>query len=411
MKILRALALCLFCLTFAACQDSSRKQAQSPLPPPLVGVLEMQALDVPIFATFMGQTAGSRSAAVKPQVTGILLRRLFEEGARVEQGDPLFEIDPAPFQAELERAQGELNAALSTLENARKEYGRVRRLFEENAVSRQTRDNAQASFLSAQAQTESTRAAVESARIQLGYCRVLSPLSGWTGREVSTEGSLVGPESTLTFVHQSDPMDVHFAVPSAELFSMRDMEARGLAESYGQGSSAQLLLLEGVEYAESGKVIFLDTQVYSSTSAIRAKARFPNPRGELMPGQFAAVRVGGARLLKALLLPQEAVKQTAGGAAVFVVDKEGIVSLVPVRLGPAFGAEFLVEEGLSAGQRVVVEGRDKVTPGGKVQMRLMERRKGGELETASSQQPVMGQSVEDAPAPLESRSEAEVDHE
>ena len=130
-----------------------------------------------------------------------------------------------------------------------------------------------------------------------------------------------------------------------------------------------------------------------------------------MPGQFAAVRVGGARLLKALLLPQEAVKQTAGGAAVFVVDKEGIVSLVPVRLGPAFGAEFLVEEGLSAGQRVVVEGRDKVTPGGKVQIRLMERRKGGELETASSQQPVMGQSVEDAPAPLESRSEAEVDHE
>ena len=303
MVCLAGLSLCL-----AACDGEREKSGQAlQLPPPLVSVVELERVDVPLYSVFMGQTAGSLSAAVKPQVTGILQERLFEEGARVERGMPLFKIDPAPFKAALEQARGQLASAQSRLENARRENLRVQKLYKGNAVSQQERDNARATFLSARAEAESARAAVDEARIRLGYTDVDAPLSGWASREVSTVGSLVSPESVLTYINQNDPMDVLFAVPSAELAAMRDMEAKGRAQSYGQGSQAHLRLLEGEEYALPGEVIFLDTQVDASTSAVRAKARFPNPRGLLLPGQFAAVRVGGAKLIKALMLPQEAV--------------------------------------------------------------------------------------------------------
>ena len=397
-----------FCL--AACDEGKKSggQAEAQLPPPLVTTLRLERVDVPIYATFMGQTQGSRSAAVKPQVTGILLRRLFEEGARVKRGDPLFEIDPAPFKAALEQAKGQLASAKSQLENARRENARVQKLFKGNAVSQQQRDNAQAAFLSARAEVESAQAAVKEAGIRLGYTRVDAPLSGWASREVSTVGSLVSPESTLTFINQSDPMDVQFAVPSVELFSMRDMEARGAAQSYGRGSPVSLRLLEGVEYAEEGKVIFLDTQVEAATSAVRAKARFPNPQGRLLPGQFVAVRVGGASLVKAIMLPQEAVMQAENGPCVYVLDPEDRALIRPVTLGPAFGDHFLVENGLDKGQQVVVQGQDKVIPGQKVTVSPLARNAGktaGDSSTApfeapGSSQPVVSGGVEDAPAPV-----------
>ena len=391
-------------LCLAAC-EGEKKSAQGPLPPPLVSVLELKRADVPLYSVFMGQTAGSRSAAVKPQVTGILQERLFEEGARVEQGTPLFRLDAAPFKAALEQAQGQLASAKSRLENARRENARVQKLYKSNAVSQQERDNARAAFLSARAEAESARAAVEEARIRLGYTTVDAPLSGWTSREVTTLGSLVGPESVLTFIHQSDPMDVLFAVPGAELAAMRDMEAEGRARSYGRGSQAHLRVLDGGEYALPGEVFFLDTQVDAATSAVRAKARFPNPQGRLLPGQFAAVRVGGACLLKAVMLPQEAVMQTEGGPAVYVLDSEDRAVQKSVRLGPAFGAEFLVEGGLEEGQRVIVQGQDKVKPGQKVAPAVPEE-KGpagvtGALEApGSSRIPDARGAVDDAPAPV-----------
>lgn len=406
MCCLAGLSLCL-----AAC-DGEKKSAQAPqIPPPLVSVLEMKRADVPLYSVFMGQTEGSRSADVKPQVTGILLERLFEEGARVERGTPLFRLDPAPFKAALEQAQGQLASARSRLENARRENVRVQKLFKSNAVSQQERDNARAAFLSARAEAESARAAVEEARIRLGYTEVAAPLSGWTSREVSTVGSLVSPESVLTSISQSDPMDVLFAVPSEELSAMRDMEAKGRAKSYGQGSQAQILFLEGTEYALPGEVVFLDTQVNAATSAVRAKARFSNPQGRLLPGQFVSVRVGGASLLKALMLPQEAVMQTENGPAVYVLNKAGRAEQTAVHLGPAFGSEFLVESGLEEGQRVIVQGQDKVKPGQKVTPKLRDtsERTAASPEVAleapgSSPISKAGESVEGAPAPVFERS-------
>jgi membrane fusion protein (multidrug efflux system) len=199
-------------------------------------------------------------------------------------------------------------------------------------------------------------------------------------------------------------MDVLFAVPSAELSAMREMEAKGRAKSYGQGSQAYLRLQDGTEYEMPGKVIFLDTQVDSATSAVRAKARFSNPKGLLLPGQFAAVRVGGASLIKAIMLPQAAIMQTESGPAVYVLDAEGRAMRRPVQLGSAFGAEFLVEGGLEEGQAVIVQGQDKVKPGQKVTAEFkagVDATAGKALEApGSSRIPEKKGSVEDAPAPV-----------
>ena len=403
MNILRACGAALLCLSLVACdEDGKKSSAGASLPPPLVKAVKLERMDVPLYATFMGQTTGSRSAAVKPQVSGILEKRLFQEGAFVKQGTVLFEIDEAPYRAALLQVEGQLADAASTLDNARKEYDRVQKLYASNAVSRQERDSAYAAWRGAQGRRESAQAAVNDARIRLGYCRVTAPFSGYTSREVTRTGNLVGTDSTLTYLNQSDPMDVEFSVPSVELFSMRDMESQGRAVSYGEGSSADLRLLEGVSYDRQGSVIFLDTQVDSSTSAVRAKARFPNPEGKLLPGQFVLVRVGGARLVGALMIPQEALMQTEKGTAVYVLDEADRASLAPVTLGPAFGSFFLLEEGLKPGPRIVVQGQNKVTPGSAVHAELMiQRPEPDPLDTPDSSQPaVTGGGVEDAPAPV-----------
>lgn len=401
MDILRVSGAALLCLLLVACDDGKKQTSEAELSPPLVKVVKLERMDVPLYATFMGQTEGSHSAAVKPQVSGILLKRLFAEGAYVQKGAPLFEIDEAPYRAALEQAEGQLSQAGSELENALKEYRRVQKLYAVNAVSQQQRDSAYTAWRSARAQEESARAAVSEARIRLGYCRVNAPLSGWTSREVTTVGSLVGTDSTLTFINQSDPMDVQFSVPSVELFSMRDMEAAGRAVSYGEGSSADLRLMEGVPYGRQGKVVFLDTQVDAATSAVRAKARFPNPDGTLLPGQFVIVRVGGARLVNAVMIPQEALMQTENGTGVYVLDNADKAFFASVTVGPALGRYFLLEKGLEPGQRIVVEGQNKVTPGHEVKPEVLHLSlKSDPLDTPESSTPATGSGVEDAPAPV-----------
>lgn len=408
MNALRASGVALLCLILVACNEDDKKQsAGATLPPPFVKAVKLERMDVPLYATFMGQTQGSRSAAVRPQVSGILLKRFFKEGAYVKQGTVLFEIDEAPFQASLRQAEGQLADAVSTLDNARKEYDRVQKLYASNAVSRQERDSAYAAWKSAQGLRESAQAAVNEARIKLGYCRVEAPFSGFTSREVTRTGNLVGTDSTLTYINQSDPMDVEFSVPSVELFSMRDMESKGRAVSYGEGSSAALSLLDGTDYDRQGKVIFLDTQVDSSTSAVRARARFPNAEGILLPGEFVIVRVGGAKLVGAIMIPQEAIMQTESGTAVYALDDANRAHLSPVTLGPAFGSSFLLEKGLEPGQRIVVQGQNKVTAGQTVRAEeLRQSLKADPLDTPESSSPVTGSGVEDAPAPVR-----EVSHE
>ena len=407
MNALRASGVALFCLLLVACDGDDKKKSAGATPPPFVKAVRLERMDVPLYATFMGQTQGSRSAAVKPQVSGILVKRFFREGAYVKQGEVLFEIDDAPYQAALRQAEGQLSEAVSTLDNARREYERVRKLYASNAVSLQERDSAQAAWKSAQGRRESAQAAVNEARIRLGYCRVEAPFSGFTSREVTRTGNLVGTDSTLTFINQSDPMDVEFSVPSVELFSMRDMESKGRAVSYGEGSAAALSLLDGTDYDHQGSVVFLDTQVDSATSAVRARARFPNAEGRLLPGEFVIVRVGGAKLVGAVMIPQEAVMQTEQGTAVYALDDENRAHLAPVTLGPAFGSSFLLEKGLEHGQRIVVQGQNKVTAGQTVRAEeLRQSLKVDPLDTPESSSPVTGSGVEDAPAPVR-----EVSHE
>lgn len=402
MDILRTGGAVLLGLCLVACDDGGKKQRTEPaMPPPLVRVVELERMDVPLYAVFMGQTQGRRHAEVRPQVSGMLVKRLFAEGAYVKQGTVLFEIDPAPFEAALRQAEGQLAESVSALENARKEYERVRKLYAGNAVSAQQRDSAYAAWREAQGRKDAAVAAVDDARIRLGYCRVEAPFSGYTSREVTAVGNLVDQQSTLTYIHQTDPLDVEFSVPSVELFSMRDMESRGKAVSYGEGSTASLSLIDGADYDRQGRVVFLDTQVDSPLSSVRARARFPNPDGRLLPGQYVLVRVGGAKLVDAVMLPQEAVMQTEKGTAVYVLDASDRVELAPVKLGPAFGGSFLLEEGLEPGRRVIVEGQNKVRPGGAVQAELLKQSVAPDpLDASAVPAQAEGGHVENAPAPV-----------
>ncbi|MCH5276709.1 MAG: efflux RND transporter periplasmic adaptor subunit [Desulfovibrionaceae bacterium] len=394
------LPLCLaLAIAASACSDD-RKAADSSaqMPPPLVATMEIAPENVPVQATYMGQTAGYLSATVSAQVGGILKQRTYREGDYVTKGQVLFEIDPASYQAALDQAQGQLTMAQTQYNNAKREYDRILPLYSRNAVSQRDRDNAQAAYDSARAQVETARAAVDQARIQLGYTKVAAPISGYTSSESVTEGNLIAPGTPLTTINQTDPMYVNFSIPSSEMRMTKRLVAERRATATMDEAYAIMQLLEG-EQLFIGKVSFVDTKVDPGTSAVHARAWFPNPEGGLMPGQYAAVTISGLTLTDAMMVPQNAVLQTAQGTMVYVVDKENKAQLTPIRLGQIFGNEFMLNGGLEPGATIVVEGINKVRPGSPITPRPLPHpsRETPLSAPASISKPEAGQP--DAPSP------------
>lgn len=367
--------LCLaIALALTACSDD--KKAAEPAreaPAPTVSVMEIVPENVPLQSTYMGQTMGYLSATVSAQVGGILKQRTYTEGDYVKKGQVLFEIDPAPYQASLDQAKGQLTVAQTQYSNAKREYDRILPLYSRNAVSQRDRDNAQAAYDSARAQVESARAAVEQAQIQLGYTRVVAPISGYTSSESVTEGNLISPGTPLTTINQTDPLYVNFSIPSAEMRMTKRLESENRAKMSTENATAIMQLLEGEQYPEPGRVTFVDTKVDPATSAIHARAQFPNPDAALLPGQYASVSITGVTLQNAMMVPQNAVLQTAQGPMVYVLDKENKVHLTPIKLGEIFGNEFLLDGGLEPGSTIVVEGITKVRPDSKVTPQVLPR--------------------------------------
>lgn len=368
---LRPVALLAFLsLSLAGCGDSAEQDEKAPTPQVRVETLQLQPLA--ISSELSGRILAPRTAEVRARVAGVVLKRVYREGSDVKQGDVLFLIDPAPFKADHDSARATLAKAEATLYQARLQEQRYRELVDDKAVSRQEYDNAKASFLQADADVAAARAALERTRLNLGYATVTAPISGRIGRAQVTEGALVGQnESTpLATIQQLDPIHADVTQSTRELNALRRALRAGELQQVGDGQARVTLIQDdGSAYPLPGKLLFSDISVDPSTNQITLRSEFPNPDLDLLPGSYVRVRLEQAVQPKGLSVPQRAIlRDSAGVPKVLVVDAQARVSDRQVVLGSAQGDRWVVSEGLTPGEQVVVEGLQHVKAGDQVQV-------------------------------------------
>lgn len=331
-------------------------QTPPPPAPPRVSVVTVQAQAVPIRTELPGRVSAYRTADVRPQVNGIILKRLFVEGSEVRVGQQLYQIDPAPYQAAYDSAVAALASATALAQ-------RYQPLVEANAVSRQDYDNAVASHLQA-------RAAVETAHINLVYTKVLSPITGRVGRSFVTEGALVtaNQSSALATVQQLDPIYVDVTQPSTTLLRLKREAAAGLLRQNEEGQAQVRLKLEdGADYAHSGTLEFSEVTVDQGTGSVTLRALMPNPERLLLPGMFVREEIQEGVRQGAVLAPQQGVRHDQKGEPnALVVDADGTVELRVLQTDRAVGDQWMVSSGLKPGDRVIVEGIQSARPASKV---------------------------------------------
>jgi RND family efflux transporter MFP subunit len=346
---------------------------------PEVQVVQVQQEDVPIIHEWIGTFDGLVNADVRAQVTGYLLKQGYQEGAFVKKGQVLFQVDPRPFRAALDQAEGQLAQAKAQLANAEAVQGRteldVKRytpLAKEQAAPQQDLDNAVqnnlaaiASVETAKAQIKTSQAAVETARINLEFTRLAAPIDGIAGQAQLQVGALVGPGSgAVTSVSTVDPIKVYFTVGEPQYLAFRKRFPTEASTRADQKTlRIELVLADGSTYPHLGSFDFADRQVNESTGTIRIAALFPNPNNILRPGGYAKVRVFIDVQHDALLVPQRAVSELQGGYQVAVVDNDCKVAIRPVTVGAQVDSRWVISDGLNTGDRVVAEGTQKVRPG------------------------------------------------
>jgi membrane fusion protein (multidrug efflux system) len=335
-----------------------------------VGVVTVQPRPVTITTDLPGRTSSYRVAEVRPQVSGVVLKRLFVEGSEVRAGQPLYQIDPAPFQASYHSAKATLEHAQAELTTAKLLEERYRPLVEANAVSRQQYDNAVASALQAQADVASANAAVETARINLAYTHVLAPISGRTSRSAVTEGALVTADqaTALVTVTQLDPIYVDVTQPATVLLRLqRELEAGQLVNRGGNAAAVGLKLEDGSEYGREGSLQFSEVTVDQSTGSVTLRAEFPNPNHLLLPGMFVRARIQEGVRQQALLVPESGVTHDQRGEPVaLIVGVGNKVEQRTLQTDRVVGDQWLVVGGIKPGDRVVVSGLQKAHPGDEV---------------------------------------------
>ena len=346
---------------------------------PDVEVVKVQQEDVPIYGEYIGTLDGLVNADVRAQVTGYLLKQGYQEGAYVKQGQLLFQIDPRPFQAALDQAQGQLAQAKASLANAQAVQGRTQLdvtryipLAKEQAASQQDLDNAVQNNLAAiatvetaKAQIKTYEAAVETAKINLEFTRLVAPIDGIAGQAQLQVGALVTPASgVVTSVSTVDPIKVYFTASEPQYLAWRKrFPTETSSETAGKALHLQLILADGSTYSHEGTFYFADRQVNESTGAIRLAGLFPNPGSVLRPGGYAKVRAVISTEHGALLVPQRAVSELQGGYQVAVVGSDNKVGIRTVTVGDRVGAQWIIADGLHAGEQVVAEGVQKVRTG------------------------------------------------
>ena len=333
-------------------------------PPAEVGVVTVALRPVGITTELPGRLEASRVAQVRARAAGILHRRLFREGSDVKAGQALFEIDAAPYRAAVQSAQAQLARAQANQTQASAQAERYKPLLEANAISKQDYVNAVAAQKSAEADVAAGRAAVQTAQINLGYASVTAPISGRIGRALVTEGALVGQgEATqLAVVQQIDPMYVNFTQSTTEVLKLRKGLQSGQFKraASGEAVSVRVVLEDGSEYGQTGKLLFSDLTVDATSGQITLRAEVPNPDGVLLPGMYVRVRFEEAQANSAIVLPQQAVNRSSQGDSVMVVGADNKVAPRPVKVSTAQAGQWIVTEGLKPGEMVMVDGFQKL---------------------------------------------------
>lgn len=357
-------------LAVAGCGASGSTAPVAAAPPaPQVSVVTLDTQSVTLQTELPGRTAPFGIAEVRPQVNGIVQKRLFREGSDVGVGAPLYQIDPAPYQAALDSARAALQRSEANLVAARLRADRYKGLVAINAVSQQDYDDAVAAQKQAEAAIASDKAAIRMAEINLGYTNIVSPISGRVGRSVVTPGALVtaNQAGALATVQQLDPIYVDVTQSSAELLRLRRDLAEGRLKSDKGQAVVRLLLEDGTPYALPGRLQFSEATVDERTGAVTLRAVFPNPKHELLPGMYVRAVVEEGTAESVLLVPQQGVtRNPKGQATTLVVGADDIVELRQIEAPRAIGDKWLVTSGLQAGDRVIVEGLQKVRPGATV---------------------------------------------
>ena len=341
-----------------------------PPPPPEVAVVALATEPVTMTAELPGRTVAVMVSEVRPQIRGLIQRRLFTEGQQVKAGQVLYQIDPALYQADYDSAKATLARAQAALVSARLLAERYAELVKIEAVSKQQNDDAEAAYGRAEAEVAAARAALDTARITLEYTRITAPIGGQVSASVFTPGALVtaNQPDPLTTVRQLDPMYVDITQSSDQLLGLQRQLASGRLRRAGKDTiKVRLRLDNGSEYEHAGMLAFTDVAVDETTGMVRLRTRFPNPDGLLLPGMYVRAFVPQAVDEKGLLVPQQSVTHNARGEAVaLVVNGESKVEQRTLKTAGTVGDRWLVRDGVKPGERLIVEGGQKVQPGGTV---------------------------------------------
>jgi membrane fusion protein (multidrug efflux system) len=369
-KLVPAAVVGLALMAVAACTES-QSSANPPAPPPAaVSVVKVKAEPVPIVNDLPGRIAPTRIAEVRPRVTGIVVKRVFEQGSLVKEGDVLYQIDPAPFRVQVESAQATLQRAVATRTLARQQADRQKELRQRNISSVQDLETATAQLAQADADVAAARAGLDAAKLDLQYSDVKAPIGGRIGRALITEGALVngnGSENLAT-IRQLDPVYADFTQPSSEMRRLRKALKDGLLKSPADGqATVKLLFDDGSEYPHPGRLLFSESTVDETTGQVTMRAEFPNPDGDLLPGLYVRVLIEQGVEQAALTVPVQAVQRdSSGGAQLYVIGKDNVAELRPVSAGRTTGQQVVITKGLKDGEQVVVEGFQKIRPGAAV---------------------------------------------
>ena len=336
------------------------KPAQTP-PAVQAKILQVSPQRVPIVLDAVGQVQGSKEVEVRARVTGILLKRLYNEGELARPGAPLFQIDPAPFEIALAQARAQMAQERARNEQATREAGRLKQLIAQKAISQKEYDDSTSTLKLSDATLQAAEANLRQAELNLSYTLVTAPVAGITGRMQRSEGSLItaGQDSSLlTTISQVNPIWVRFSLSESERANLPGAQASGRA-----GAEVRLSLPDGSAYAEKGRINFAATQIDPQLATQELRAEFNNPKTQLLPGQYVRVKVTAGQRDNAYLVPQTAVMQTEKGYLLFVLDKESKAELRPVQTGTWVGSDWLILGGLKPGDRVVLDNLLKVRPG------------------------------------------------
>ncbi len=361
-----AYLLGLLCFLVVAACDGGQKAPPTP-PSPEVAVFTVSTQRVLLTTELPGRTAAYRVAEIRPQVNGLIQRRLFTEGSDVKAGQLLYQIDPAPFQAALDNALAGLAKAEANLPAVRSRAERFRALLTQKAVSQQDYEDAAAGLKQAEAEVQYWKATVQSARINLGYTKVTAPISGRIGKSNVTEGAIVTAYQPLPLatIQELDPIYVDVAQSTAQLLRLkRRLEGGEILREGKEQNKASLILEDGAQYPQEGTFQFRDVSVEPTTGSVTLRMVFPNPQHTLLPGMFVRAVVKEGVQEKAVLVPQQAVsRDPKGNPVALIVGSEGTLEQRILALDRAIGDKWLVTSGLSPGDRLVVEGIQKVRPG------------------------------------------------